>query len=267
VARVAGVSRQAPHRRPGRRPAVAGPGAISPDDQVVVEVAKVKCDRRHPHGRRVGHPRAGPASQPQAGAAGRARPAAAPGRHGLGSPWSARFFRVTRPDELWRADTTKAWTAQHGWAMPARDRRLLHREVTGWSLALRCHGRRGDRLRRGRRTRAQHCSPNADARHGQRQPVHLAGFPRHLPARGITHRRGGYRDPEPQAFIESWFGQFTKRLAWRSQWESLDQARRETAGYVDADHHRPHSRLAYRTPAEVAATWWCDPDVPQTRAT
>ena len=23
---------------------------------------------------------------------------------------------------------------------------------------------------------------------------------------GIAHRRGGYRDPESQAFIESWFG-------------------------------------------------------------
>jgi hypothetical protein len=23
---------------------------------------------------------------------------------------------------------------------------------------------------------------------------------------GIRHRRGGYRDPEGQAFIESWFG-------------------------------------------------------------
>jgi putative transposase len=40
VARVAGISRQALYRRPGRRPAAAGPGATSPDDQVIVEVAK-----------------------------------------------------------------------------------------------------------------------------------------------------------------------------------------------------------------------------------
>ena len=26
-----------------------------------------------------------------------------------------------------------------------------------------------------------------------------------LSALGIAHRRGGYRDPESQAFIESWF--------------------------------------------------------------
>jgi transposase InsO family protein len=105
------------------------------------------------------------------------------------------------------------------------------RELVGWSPALRCHRRRGDRLR------------------------------------GITHRRGGYRDPESQAFIESWFGQFTKRLAWRSAWESLDQARKEITGYVDASQSRPHSRLAYLTPAEVAATRRPDPDVLQIPAT
>ena len=90
---------------------------------------------------------------------------------------------------------------------------------------------------------------------------------RHLSARGITHRRGGYRDPESQAFIESWFGQFKKRLAWRSQWESLDQARKQITAYIETYQHRPHSRLAYLTPAEVAATWRCDPDMLQTRAT
>ena len=91
-------------------------------------------------------------------------------------------------------------------------------------------------------------------------------FRRYLSARGITHRRGGYRDPESQAFIESRFGQFKKRLAWRSQWESLDQARKEISGYVDGYQHRPHSRLAYLTPTEVAASWRRDPDMLQTPA-
>ena len=74
-------------------------------------------------------------------------------------------------------------------------------------------------------------------------------------ARTSTHRRGGYRDPESQAFIESWFGQFKKRVAWRSEWESIDQARHDIATYVNTYHHRPHSGIAYQTPAEVAATW------------
>ena len=92
-------------------------------------------------------------------------------------------------------------------------------------------------------------------------------FRRHLSARGITHRRGGYRDPESQAFIESWFGQFKKRCAWRSEGETIDQARKEISGYVDGYHQRPHSRLAYRTPAEVAETWRPDPEKLQTPAT
>ncbi|MBS1838894.1 MAG: DDE-type integrase/transposase/recombinase [Actinobacteria bacterium] len=45
-----------------------------------------------------------------------------------------------------------------------------------------------------------------------------ADFHRHLSARGVKHRRGGYSDPESQAFIESWFGQFKKRCAWRAEW-------------------------------------------------
>jgi putative transposase len=41
-------------------------------------------------------------------------------------------------------------------------------------------------------------------------------YRKYLSANGITHRRGGYRDPESQAFIEAWFGQFKKRCAWRN---------------------------------------------------
>jgi putative transposase len=52
-------------------------------------------------------------------------------------------------------------------------------------------------------------------------------FRKHLSARGVTYRRGGYRDPESQTFIESWFAQLKKRCAWRAEWETLDQARTE----------------------------------------
>jgi hypothetical protein len=40
VARIAGVSRQALHRRSGRRPMAAGPGLGRPEDQEIVEIAK-----------------------------------------------------------------------------------------------------------------------------------------------------------------------------------------------------------------------------------
>jgi putative transposase len=90
-------------------------------------------------------------------------------------------------------------------------------------------------------------------------------FRKHLSARGITPRRGGYRDPESQAFIESWFGQFKKRCAWRTEWETIEHARREIAAYIHAYHHRPHSGLGYRTPTEVAHLW-TDADLQTTAA-
>ncbi|WP_208029590.1 integrase core domain-containing protein [Rhabdothermincola sediminis] len=70
----------------------------------------------------------------------------------------------------------------------------------------------------------------------------------------MTHRRSGYRDPESQAFIESWFGQFEKRCASRAEWESIHRARKAITAYIDHYHHRPHSGIGYRTPAEVAQT-------------
>jgi putative transposase len=72
---------------------------------------------------------------------------------------------------------------------------------------------------------------------------------------GIAHRRGGYRDPESQAFIESWFSKLKQRCVWREEFETLDEARAKIGGYIERYHHRPHSRLAYRTPRELAATW------------
>jgi len=71
----------------------------------------------------------------------------------------------------------------------------------------------------------------------------------------ITHRRGGYRDPESHAFSESWFSKLKERCIWRHEFETLDQAREVIDAYVIHYHHRPHSRLDYNTPLEVAATW------------
>ena len=80
-------------------------------------------------------------------------------------------------------------------------------------------------------------------------------FRARLAEHGIVHRRGGYRDPESQAFIESWFSKLKERCVWREEFETLEQARAVIGAYIDGYHHRPHSGLAYRTPREVAATW------------
>ena len=46
-----------------------------------------------------------------------------------------------------------------------------------------------------------------------------------------------------------------ERCVWLHEFETLDQAREVITAYVDRYHDRPHSGLAYRTPAEVAQTW------------
>jgi putative transposase len=76
VARVARVSRQALYRRRQRRPAVAGPGAIGPDDQAIVEVAKANPTDGTPMVAALASRALGRPAGPQAGAAGDARPPA-----------------------------------------------------------------------------------------------------------------------------------------------------------------------------------------------
>jgi putative transposase len=71
----------------------------------------------------------------------------------------------------------------------------------------------------------------------------------------VAHRRGGHRDPESQAFIESWFRYLKERRVRRHELETLDQAREVIAAHIDDHHDRPHSRLDHRTPREVRATW------------
>ncbi len=73
-------------------------------------------------------------------------------------------------------------------------------------------------------------------------------FRARLAEHGITHRRGGYRDPESQAFIESWFSTLKRRCVWREEFETLDEAREKIGAYIDHYHDRPHSQLNYKTP-------------------
>jgi putative transposase len=266
VARVAGVSRQAIYRPMRRRPSGAGPGRVGPDDEAIVEVARANPT----DGTRMV---AALASRELARPVNRKRVQRVMRTHRLlqRSPNADRrrrpgTFRVTRPDELWHLDMTKVWTAQHGWVYLHAIVDCCTREIAGWSLDLRCRDDEAIEV------------VEAAVLHRRVLPGQLTlgtdngsqftsrDFRKHLSARGVTHRRGGYRDPESQAFIESWFGQFKKRCAWRSEWESIEQARKEVAAYVGSYHDRPHSGLAYRTPIEVARTW-ADPTVLQTRAT
>ena len=165
------------------------------------------------------------------------------------------FFRVERPRQLWQLDMTSIWVAEHGWCYLNAIIDCCTREIVAWQLSLRCradeaiavvehaavvHGIQPGELVLG--------SDNGSAFTARRFRAKLAEL-------GIRHRRGGYRDPESQAFIESWFGKLKEREVWLNEYETLDDARRGIGGYVDRYHHRPHSRLGYKTPYEVKQTW------------
>jgi putative transposase len=138
---------------------------------------------------------------------------------------------------------TSIWVAEHGWTYLNAAIDCCTREIVGWSLELRC-----------RTDEAIELVDGAVTGHGIQPETLTLGtdngsaftsrrFRQRLGELGVTHRRGGYRDPESQAFIESWFGKLKERLVWRTEFETLDQARKEIATYIDAYHHRPHSGL------------------------
>jgi putative transposase len=79
-------------------------------------------------------------------------------------------------------------------------------------------------------------------------------FRARLAEHGIAHRRGGYRDPESQAFIESWFSKLKRPASGARSSRPSTRPARGSARTSTATTTGPHSRLAYRTPREVAAT-------------
>jgi putative transposase len=165
------------------------------------------------------------------------------------------YFQVTRPDELWHLDMTSVWVAEHGWCYLNAAIDCRTREITGWALDVRC---------RAAEAIAVVDAAVADRRVGLGQltlgtdngtAFTSRAFRARLHEHDIAHRRGGYRDPESQAFIESWFGKLKQREVWLNEYETFDDARYGIAGYVDRYHHRPHSGLNYQTPLEVRQTW------------
>jgi putative transposase len=255
VARVAGISRQAIYRRPSRPP-TGQRRSLDVTDRVVLQVARANPT----DGTRMV---AALASRALAGrGVNRKRVQRLMREHALLQPKRSEgrrrrpgYFRVTRPDELWHLDMTSVWVAEHGWCYLNAAIDCCTREIVGWALNIRC--------------RAAEATAVIDAAVADRRigPGELTlgtdngtaftsrAFRARLAEHGIAHRRGGYRDPESQAFIESWFSKLKQRCVWREELETLDEARAVISVYLDRYHHRPHQGLGYRTPREVAATW------------
>ena len=165
------------------------------------------------------------------------------------------FFKVERPGQLWHLDMTSVWVAEHGWCYLNAIIDCCTREIVGWDLTLRCRAKEAiavieravaeQGIRPGMLTLG---TDNGSAFVARATRLVLSGL-------GVAHRRGGYRDPESQAFIESWFRYLKERCVWRHEFETLDQAKEVIAAYIEHYHDRPHSRLDYRTPSEVRQTW------------
>jgi putative transposase len=165
------------------------------------------------------------------------------------------YFRVERPDQLWHMDMTAVWVAEHGWCYLNAAIDCCTREITGWALDVRCRAQEAIAVVDQAITDRDVAPGSLTLGSDNGTAFTSRAFRARLTEHGITHRRGGYRDPESQAFIESWFSKLKQRCIWREEFETLDQARAEIASYIDRYHHRPHSGLAYHTPREVAATW------------
>jgi putative transposase len=257
VARVAQISRQAIYRtaKPRRAPAPAARPPADPVDAASVAVAEenptdgyrmVTAWARRRLGRPVNRKRVLRVMRERK-LIQRRRPLDRRRRPG--------FFRVERPDQLWHLDMTSVWVAEHGWVylMAAID--CCTREITAWHLQTRCRAREAITLIE-RAAAERGIAPGTLTLGTDNGSAFTArAFKAVLADTGIAHRRGGYRDPESQAFIESWFGKLKERCVWREEFETLEHARQVIGDYVTNYHHRPHSRLNYNTPLEVAATW------------
>lgn len=255
VARVASISRQALYRIPRPR---AAPQRHPPKDEVeeaIVEIAKqnptdgyrmVTAFVRRRLGIAVNRKRVLRIMRAHGLVQRRRRP---PRRRRPG------VFRVERPRQLWQLDLTSVWVAEHGWCYLMATIDCCTREISGWRLELRC--RADEAIALIEHTAAAYGIEPGELTLGSDNGSAFTArrFREKLAALGIHHRRGGYRDPESQAFIESWFGKLKEREVWLNEYETLEDARAGIGGYIERYHHRPHSGLDYRTPLEVRQTW------------
>ena len=261
VARVLQISRQAIYRTPTpRTPPQRRPPADPVEQAIVAEATANQTDGyrmvtafvRRKLGRPVNHKRVLRVMRERK-LIQRRRPLERRKRPG--------FFRVERPRQLWQLDMTSIWVAEHGWTYLNAIIDCCTREIVAWQLSLRCRADEAIAVVDGA-VAAYGIEPGELVLGSDNGSAFTARrFRARLAEHGIKHRRGGYRDPESQAFIESWFGKLKEREVWLNEYETLDDARRGIGGYVDRYHHRPHPGLNYRTPDEVRRTWEDQPEL------
>ena len=194
VARVAGISRQSIYRRP-KRPPKGQRRRLDGVGRVVLDVARANPTDGT---RMVAALTAG-----QLGVAvNRKRAQRLMREHRLLQPKRSEgrrrrpgHFEVTRPDELWHMDMTSIWVAEHGWCYLNAAIDCCTRQITGWSLDVRCRADEAiaviDQAVADRDIQPETLTLGTD----NGTAFTAKRFRARLAAHGVTHRRGGYRDP------------------------------------------------------------------------
>ena len=169
VARVLQVNRRGLYRTPKRPPRKTWRPVVDPVERLIVEVARdnptdgtrmVAALASRELGRQVNRKRAQRVMRRQR-LLQRHRPLRRRRRPG--------FFRVERPDQLWRQDMTSIWVAEHGWAYVNAAIDCCTREIVGWSLELRCRTEEAIRPRRS--------GLGAEERRARDRPPHALSAP------------------------------------------------------------------------------------------
>jgi putative transposase len=140
------------------------------------------------------------------------------------------IFRVERPGQLWHLDMASVWVAKHGRVYLNAIIDCCTREIVGWELSLRC--RAVEAITVIERAVAEQGILSGALTLGTDNGSALTARATRLVMSGL----GGYRDPESQAFIESWFRYLKERCVWRHEFETLEQAREAIGAYIDHYH-------------------------------
>ena len=234
------VKRSGLDRTRKRRPRAAGRVLTDPIDRLILEVARaspsdgsrmVAALAGREFGRQVNRKRAQGVMRMER-LLQRQRPLRRRRRPG--------FFRVECPDQLWQLEMTSVWVAEPGWCYVNAAIDCCTGEIVGWSLELRC------------RSEAAPALVDTAVAAGGIEPAALTlgtdngsaftsrGFRARLAEHGVR-RRGGYRDPESQAFIESWFGKLKERRAPSSRRSSKRERRSPTTSTATTTDRTPAS--------------------------
>ena len=164
-----------------------------------------------------------------------------------------RQFSAETSDSVWCADITYLPTAA-GWVYLAAIIDIATRMIVGWSMA---NHMRTELVEAALINALSSRAPAARlVHHSDRGSQYASSSYRDLlERRGIECSMSRAGNCYDNAVIESFFGTFKQEWAHHHRWSGLTDARAATHDYIEVFYNRRrlHSKLGYRTPAEVDA--------------